>query len=158
MATDRWSSLHSGCYVGFLSLDLSMTGSTVSSPILWPLVVYIAAVVLMVAFMLILSALLGQRHKETRAAGEPYESGIVSTGSARLRFHAGFYLMAMFFVIFDLEAAFIYAYAVAFRKLGWAGYGEIVVFIGILAAALFYLWRLGALDWKTRGQKASVRS
>ncbi|MDR3556480.1 MAG: NADH-quinone oxidoreductase subunit A [Syntrophobacteraceae bacterium] len=132
-----------------------MSGATSSPHVLWPLVVYIAAVIFMVAFMLIFSALLGERHKKTRASEEPYEAGLVSTGSARLRFHAGFYLMAMFFVIFDLEAAYIYAYAVAFRKLGWAAYGEIAVFIAVLAAALFYLWRLGALDWKTPGQKAS---
>lgn len=133
-----------------------MNGPTSSPHVLWPLVVYIGAVILMVAFMLIFSALLGQRHKVTKAADEPYEAGIVSTGSARLRFHAGFYLMAMFFVIFDLEAAYIYAYAVAFRKLGWTGYAELVVFVFILAAALFYLWRLGALDWKTPRQKANL--
>ncbi len=128
---------------------------TDSSPVLWPLVVYSVAVVIMVAVMLILSALLGQRHME-RATGEPYESGIVSTGSARVRFHAGFYLMAMFFVIFDLEAAYIYAYAVSFRELGWTGYGEILVFIGIFAAALLYLWRLGALDWRTFTQRTEA--
>jgi NADH-quinone oxidoreductase subunit A len=128
-----------------------------SSALLWPLGVYIAAVVVMVAFMLTLSAILGERHKE-KATDEPYECGVVSTGSARLRFHAGFYLMAMFFVIFDLEAAFIYAYAVAFRELGWKGYAEIVVFVGILAAALFYLWRLGALDWRTPRQRRAVGS
>ena len=98
-----------------------------SSAVLWPLGVYIVAVVVMVALMLILSALLGERHRE-RATDDPYECGVVSTGSARLRFHAGFYLMAMFFVIFDLEAAFIYAYAVAFRELGWMGYAEIAGF------------------------------
>jgi NADH-quinone oxidoreductase subunit A len=135
-----------------------MNGSTASPTVLWPLVVYIAAVVLMVAFMLVVSALLGERHKQTRAADEPYEAGLVSTGSARLRFHAGFYLMAMFFVIFDLEAAFIYAYAVAFPQLGWTAYGEIAAFIFILAAALFYLWRLEALDWKTPRQKAAIGS
>ena len=126
-----------------------------SSPVLWPLVVYSVAVVILVSFMLILSALLGQRHME-RATGEPYESGIVSTGSARVRFHAGFYLMAMFFVIFDLEAAFVYAYSLAFRELGWAGYGEILVFVGILVLALFYLWRQGALDWRTRRQRTEA--
>ena len=134
-----------------------MSTLTDSSPILWPLGVYIVAVVVLVAFVLILSALLGQRHRE-RATDEPYECGLLSTGSARLRFHAGFYLMAMFFVIFDLEAAFVYAYAVAFRELGWIGYAEIVVFIGVLASALFYLWRTGALDWRTPRQRKEARS
>jgi NADH-quinone oxidoreductase subunit A len=115
---------------------------------LWPLAVYIFVVIALVAFMLGLSALLGERRRE-RATGEPYESGIVSTGSARLRFDAKFYLMAMFFVIFDLEAAFVYAYAIAFRELGWIGYMEILAFIGILMGALFYVWRLGALEWGT---------
>ena len=128
-----------------------------SSAVLWPLGVYILAVVAMVALMLGLSALLGERHRE-RATDDPYECGVVSTGSARLRFHAGFYLMAMFFVIFDLEAAFIYAYAVAFRELGWKGYAEMLVFVGILAAALFYLWRLGALDWRTPRQRREAGS
>jgi NADH-quinone oxidoreductase subunit A len=120
---------------------------------LWPLAVYFAAVILLVAGMLALSYLLGQRH-QSRATGEPYESGIVSTGSARLRFSAQFYLIAMLFVIFDLEAVFIFAWAIAFREAGWAGYIGVSVFIGILVAGLIYEWRLGALDWGSKGRKA----
>ena len=82
---------------------------------LWPLAVYFAAVVLIVTVMLALSSVLGQRHRE-RATAEPYESGIVSTGTARVRFDVKFYLIAMFFVIFDLEAIFVYAWAVAIRE------------------------------------------
>src|SRR5215831_13443797 len=119
----------------------------------WPLAVYFAAVILLVAGMLALSYLLGQRH-QARATGEPYESGIVSTGSARLRFSAQFYLVAMLFVIFDLEAVFIFAWAIAFRELGWAGYVGVLIFIGVLVAALIYAWRLGALDWGGEGRKA----
>ena len=118
----------------------------------WPLIVYGAAALAVVAGMLTVSALLGQRHRE-RATHEIYESGIVSTGSARVRFDAKFYLMAMFFVIFDLEAVFIYTYAVAFRELGWAGYIEIAIFTGVLIAALIYLWRMKALDWGPRRQR-----
>ena len=113
---------------------------------LWPLALYFAAVVLVVAGMLGLSYLLGQRHHE-RATGEPYESGIVSTGSARLRFSAKFYLIAMLFVIFDLESVFIFAWAVTFRELGWPGYLGALIFIAVLVAALIYEWRVGALDW-----------
>jgi len=120
---------------------------------LWPLAVYFAAVILLVAGMLALSYLLGQRH-QARATGEPYESGIVSTGSARLRFSAQFYLIAMLFVIFDLEAVFIFAWAIAFREVGWTGYVGVLVFIGVLVAALIYEWRLGALDWGSKGRKA----
>jgi NADH-quinone oxidoreductase subunit A len=114
--------------------------------ILWPLGAYFLLVVLAVAGMLLLSHLLGERHRDA-ATRIPYESGIIPTGSAQTRFSAKFYLVAMFFVIFDLEAVFIFAWAVAARELGWLGYGEAALFIGILLAALVYLARLGALDW-----------
>ena len=113
---------------------------------LWPLGVYFAAVVLMVVVMIAVSYVLGERHRE-RQTDEPYESGIASTGSARVRFDIKFYLIAMFFVIFDLEAVFIFAWAVSIRETGWTGYWEMLIFIGILAAALVYIWRLGALEW-----------
>lgn len=111
-----------------------------------PLLVYAAGVVLVVATMLGLSHVLGQQHRE-RATGEPFESGIPITGSARVRLSANFYLIAMFFVIFDLEAVFIFAWAIAAREAGWSGYAVMVVFVCILFVALLYLWRLGALDW-----------
>ena len=113
---------------------------------LWPLGVYFLLVLALVVAMLIVSYVLGQRHEEP-ATGSPYESGIVSTGSAHVRLSAKFYLVAMFFVIFDLEAVFIFTWAVAGRDLGWTGYFEVLVFSGVLIAALVYLWRLGALDW-----------
>lgn len=112
---------------------------------LWPLLLYVVLVVVLVVLLLALSAVLGERHDEPGTT-VPYESGIVSTGSARLRFDAAFYLIAVFFIIFDLEAAFIFSWAVAFRDLGWAGYAEGVVFIGVLLAGLAYLWRSGGLD------------
>jgi NADH-quinone oxidoreductase subunit A len=114
----------------------------------WPLAVYFAAVVFVVAGMVVASWLLGQRHNE-RATGQPYESGLIPTGSARMRFANEFHLIAMFFVVIDLEAVFIFAWAVAARELGWAGYVEVLVFIAVLAAALIYLAREGALDWGT---------
>src|SRR5512146_1405551 len=113
---------------------------------LWALGIYFVAVLLLVTAMLGVSYVLGQRHDE-KATGSPYESGIVSAGSAHVRLSAKFYLIAMFFVVFDLEAAFIFAWSVAGRELGWRGYWEIVIFIGVLVVALIYLWRLGALDW-----------
>ena len=122
-----------------------MEPSTVNAAPLWPLAVYFAAVVVLVAGMIGLSYILGEHHKDC-ATGEPYESGIVSTGSARVRLSAKFFLIAMFFVVFDLEAVFIFAWAVAARELGWIGYAEVVVFIAILLAALIYLAREGALD------------
>jgi NADH-quinone oxidoreductase subunit A len=113
---------------------------------LWALGIYFVGVLLLVIAMLALSYVLGQRHRE-HATGSPYESGIVSAGSAHVRLSAKFYLIAMFFVVFDLEAVFIFAWAVAGRDLGWPGYWEVLIFTGVLIAALLYLWRLGALDW-----------
>lgn len=113
---------------------------------IWPLVAYFAFVVVLVAVIIIVSYLLGQRHFEP-ATGEPYEGGIVSEGSARVRFSVNYYLVAMFFVVFDLEAVFLFAWAGAARELGWAGYLEVVLFVGVLVAALIYLWKVGALDW-----------
>lgn len=123
---------------------------------LWPLLVFVISAIGLAVFMLGISALLGERHRE-KATGEPFESGIVSTGSARVRFDAKFYLMAMFFVVFDLETVFLYAYAVSFRETGWLGYTEMVIFACILAAALFYLWRVDALEWGTPRQKLHAK-
>ena len=113
---------------------------------MWTLGVYFAAVLVIVSGMLVVSSLLGQRHHE-RATGVPYEGGILPEGSARVRFSARFYLVAMLFVIFDLEAAFLFAWAVAARVLSWPAFWETVVFAGVLVIALLYLWRVGALDW-----------
>jgi NADH-quinone oxidoreductase subunit A len=113
---------------------------------LWPLIVYFAAIVVTAAGMIAFSWVLGQRHHE-RATGKPYEAGVPITGSARLRFSADFYLVAMFFVIFDLESIFVLAWAVAVRELEWAGFAAVAWFIAILAASLAYLWKTGALDW-----------
>ena len=123
-----------------------MTAQVSSISALWPLLVFSAAAIALVTGMIILSAMLGQRHRE-RTTDDPYESGIVPTGSARVRFDVKFYLIAMFFVIFDLEAVFIYAWAGSAVRLGWSGFTEIVIFIGFLVLALFYLWRVGALEW-----------
>ncbi len=119
---------------------------------LWPLVVYFGLVIILVAGMLGVSYVLGQKHKD-RATGEPYESGMVVTGSARIRFDVKFYQNAMFFVVFDLETMFILAWAISARQAGWAGFIEILVFIVVLLAALLYLWRINALDWRTPREK-----
>jgi len=113
---------------------------------IWPLAAYFIAVILLVAVMIGLSHVLGQRHTG-RATGEPYESGVVSTGSAQLRLSARFYLVAILFVIFDLEVVFLIAWAIAFRDLGWTGFYGALTFVGILVVGLVYEWRVGALDW-----------
>lgn len=127
---------------------------------IWPLVAYFAFVVVLVAAIILISYLLGQRHSEP-ATGEPYEGGIVSEGSARVRFSARYYLVAMFFVVFDLEVVFLFAWAVAARELGWTGYFEVVVFVAVLVACLIYLWKVGGLDWareprRSRGESDEV--
>ena len=122
-----------------------MTDPTTANAALWPMAIYFATVII-VTVMITLSYVLGERHRDRQTA-EPYESGIVSTGTARVRFDIKFSLIDMFFVLFDLEAVFIFAWAVSVRETGWTAYAEMMLFIGILAAALVYLWRLGALKW-----------
>ena len=122
-----------------------MNVASPASP-LWPFALYFLAVVFLAAAMLVLSFVLGGRHGAPQK-GEPYESGVVSVGSARLRWSVKYYLVAMFFVVFDLESVFLIAWAISVRQDGWPGFVEAIIFIGILLAALIYLWRLGALDW-----------
>ena len=121
---------------------------------LWPFVVYFIAVVLLVATMLGLSWALGQ-HRANKATNMPFESGVLSVGSPQIHIAVEFYLVAIFFVIFDLETVFIFAWAVAFFELGWEGFAAVFVFIVVLGVALLYELSTGALDWgrKTRAGK-----
>ena len=128
--------------------------STVHSTAFWPLLVYAVSAVALAAIMIGLSYVLGERHRE-QSTDEPYESGVAATGTAQVRFDVRYYLIAMFFVIFDLESIFIFAWSAAVRELGWPGYFEILVFVGVLAAMLIYLWRLGALEWGSLSRKMS---
>lgn len=118
----------------------------------WPLLIYAGLVLLVVAGMIGLSYILGERHT-AKHKHDIYESGIEVTGDARLRFSSQYYIVAMFFVIFDLEAAFLIAWAVSFELTGWLGYTGAVIFIGILVAVLVYEWRIGALDYGPSGKK-----
>jgi len=117
----------------------------------WPFLIYAAAVFAIVGIMIGLSHILGEKHSG-RSTNEPYESGIPPTGNARLRFSSHFYLIAIFFVIFDLDAVFILVWAASFRELGIAGYIGIVVFIGILVAVLIYEIGIKALDFGPKGK------
>lgn len=99
--------------------------------------------------MVIVSFLLGPKRRGHIGAG-PFESGIAPTGSTRIRFSAGFYLVALSFLIFDLEAAFIFAWAASARQTGWSGYGGLVFFVVTLAVLLAYEWKRGLLDWGPR--------
>jgi NADH-quinone oxidoreductase subunit A len=129
----------------------------IETPYLWPLGVFFGCAITVVMLMMAVSFMLGQRHTG-RVTDEPFESGMPLTGDARIRFSIKYYLVAMFFVVFDVEALFIFAWAVSVREVGWSGYVEMVIFIGILLAALIYLWKLGALEWGTLKHQAMYRS
>lgn len=120
--------------------------SALANQSLWPLGAYALLVLAMLAAVVIISALVGPRHSAKRR-DLPYESGVPPTGTAAVRFPVHFYVVALAFLIFDLEAAFLFAWAVAAREVGWLGYMELVVFVVMLLAGLVYLWAKGALDW-----------
>ena len=149
----------SGRYMNLCGVErFSMhTTTSLDGYLIWPVLAYGSIAILLIAAMIILSYFLGEKH---RASGrnQPYESGIQPTGSARLRYGAKYYLVGIFFMLFDVEAAFIFAWAIAFRELGWPGYVVAVLFIITLALGLVYIWKMGVLDWspdykrRTRGE------
>jgi NADH-quinone oxidoreductase subunit A len=107
-------------------------------------------VILLVSGMIALSYVLGERHASP-GRNRPYESGIEPTGTARLRYDSRYYLVGIFFILFDVEAIVIFSWAVAFRELGWSGYIVAALFILSLALGLVYIWKLGGLDWNRKG-------
>jgi NADH-quinone oxidoreductase subunit A len=119
---------------------------------LWPLLVYSVIVVGLIVALLVVSALLGQKRKD-HATHDVYESGVFGVGSAQFKISVPFYLTAILFIIFDLEAAFLFAWAISIREAGWLGFIEVCIFISILVAGLLYLWRSGALEWRTKRQQ-----
>lgn len=129
-------------------MEFTAVGSALSpwEPGLFSLSLYTAMVLGLMAVILGLTAWLGEK-KPTPEKLRPYECGIIPTGLARLRYPVPFYLVATFFLIFDVEAAFIFTWAIAFRPLGWAGWLQISFFIVVLLVSLFYLWRKGGLNW-----------
>jgi NADH-quinone oxidoreductase subunit A len=97
-----------------------------------------------------ISGILGPRPKLSQVKETPFECGSApSPGSARQRFAVKFYVIALLFIVFDVEAVFLYPWAVQFRSLGWFGYVEMLVFAVTLVVALIYVWRKGALDWES---------
>lgn len=124
----------------------------------WAFALFVIIAVGLCVFMLTGGFLLGGRAK-ARAKNVPYESGIDAVGSARMRLSAKFYLVAMFFVIFDVEALYLYAWSVSIRESGWIGFIEAAIFIFVLLAGLIYLIRVGALDWiPARSKRQVVKS
>ena len=97
-------------------------------------------------FTVFISQLLGPK-RPTPEKRAPYECGVPPVGDARERLSVQFYLIAMVFLLFDIEVAFLYPWAMAMRDLGWAGYVQVVLFMTILLAGYIYIWRKGVLDW-----------
>ena len=95
-----------------------------------------------------LNSVVGPRVRRRRATEEPYESGLPSEVKKSLRFGISFYLVAMLFILFDIEVIFLYPVAVQLRAFGTFALGETIVFIVLLAVAFVYVWRRGALEWK----------
>jgi NADH-quinone oxidoreductase subunit A len=117
------------------------------APGAFTLFVYASMVIAFLAAMLFLASWLGAG-TPTREKLRPYESGVIPTGSARFRYPVPFYLAAIFFLIFDVEGAYIFTWAVAYKELGWPGWVQMTFFIVLLLVGLLYLWKKGGLDWR----------
>ena len=115
-------------------------------PGIFSLVLYMAIVMALTAALLFLSRWLGQR-KPGEEKLRAYESGIIPTGPARLHYPVPFFMVAIFFLIFDVEGAFIFSWAIAAKSLGWAGWFQIGFFIFVLMGGLVYIWVKGGLEW-----------
>ena len=100
------------------------------------------------AMMYAMSVFLGPKNTSHPVKRMPFECGSEPIGDARLRYPVKFYLMAVIFVIFDIEVVFLYPWAVKFRQLGWFGVIEMAVFVFVLTIGLIYIWKKGALEWR----------
>ena len=110
------------------------------------LFIYGILVLGLVTVLLFLCGWVGEKRKGPEKL-RPFESGVIPTGDARFRYPVPFYLVAAFFLIFDVEAAYIFSWAVAFDRLGWSGWLQITFFILVLLISLFYIWKKGGLEW-----------
>ncbi len=117
---------------------------------------YVLIAVLLIGILLLITRFLGQR-TGGEVKGSPYESAVKPSGDARLRQPVPFYLVAIFFIVFDVEAIFVVSWAVTWDRLGWAGFWQITFFITILFLGLLYLWKKGGLDWGSRFLHGSGR-
>lgn len=116
------------------------------SPVYGPLILHLAVVSVIGVAMLLLGSLFG-RKSYSKAKSEPYESGIRPVTEAQRRFDVKFYLVAILFLVFDLEATFLYPWAVVYRQLGWFGFFEMMAFMAVLLTGYLYIVRKGALEW-----------
>jgi NADH-quinone oxidoreductase subunit A len=107
------------------------------------------------AFTVFISQFLGPK-ASTPEKLAPYECGVPPVGDARERQSVKFYLVAMVFLLFDIEVAFLYPWAMALRDLGWTGFVQVVLFMGILLVGFVYIWRKGVLDWGVGRSRAQL--
>jgi NADH-quinone oxidoreductase subunit A len=115
-------------------------------PAMFSLGVYTLLVLLLLALILFLASWLGEK-KPSPDKLRPYECGVIPTGSAQLRYPVPFYLVAAYFLIFDVETVIVFIWAIAFKPLGWIGWWRITFFIVVLLLSLFYIWKKGGLEW-----------
>jgi len=115
-------------------------------PAMFSLAVYTLLVLLLLLLILFLASWLGEK-KPSADKLRPYECGVIPTGSAQLRYPVPFYLVAAFFLIFDVETVIVFIWAIAFKPLGWLGWWRISFFIIVLLLSLFYIWKKGGLEW-----------
>jgi NADH-quinone oxidoreductase subunit A len=115
-------------------------------PAMFSLGVYTLLVLLLLVLILFLASWLGEK-KPSPDKLRPYECGVIPTGSAQLRYPVPFYLVAAFFLIFDVETVIVFIWAIAFKPLGWIGWWRITFFIVVLLLSLFYIWKKGGLEW-----------
>lgn len=133
------------------------------TPYDWAIIAFVIGVTFLCVFMLTVPLLLGGK-AWGRAKQEQFESGVVSAGGARIRLSAKFYLVAIFFVVFDLEALYLYAWATSVREVGWVGFAAAAIFILILLIGLIYELSTGGLNWapsdrcKAAGIKTKIGS
>ncbi|HLY20157.1 MAG TPA: NADH-quinone oxidoreductase subunit A [Bryobacteraceae bacterium] len=117
----------------------------------WPVLLQALIAMAVAAGMIGISYILGHKVRN-RIKDMPYECGIEPTGSARERFSVKFYLVGMLFILFDIEAIFLYPWAVVYRELKMFAFFEMLVFIILVLAGFFYIWKKGALDWSGAGK------
>ena len=129
------------------AVAVDLLGESMPSPEgVFTLALYAMIATVVICVLLFLAWFLGQKTRNP-LKNSAYESGVIPTGGARLVDPVPFYLVAIFFIVFDLEIVFVLAWAVAYDLLGWAGFAQISCFAIILFLGLVYLWRVGALDW-----------
>ncbi len=111
-----------------------------------PLLIHFLVAFGLATVIVILSSIMGQ-HRPSRVKFQAYECGMTPIGNARERFSVKFYLVAMLFILFDVEAVFLYPWAILLRELKMFGFWEMLVYIGIVLVGFFYVWKKGVLDW-----------